>query len=121
MISERNEREKTTKEEGQKIRSYSRSEKNHKRHLNNYAIRIIIISLYDIFNSIGFIYKYTSISRLILYTNYITDLSGGFCLQNWRTELLIPAMEKKQKIRFPTNASILGPANPISTSRKQKR
>ena len=40
------------------MRIYSRSEKKDKRHLNNYAIRIMIISFYDIFNSIGFNYKY---------------------------------------------------------------
>ena len=56
MRGTRERKQKTKKET--KIRIYSRSEKKDKRQLNNYAIRIIIISLYDIFNSIGFIYKY---------------------------------------------------------------
>ena len=51
------ERKQQTKKDAN-TRIFSRSVKKDKRHLNNYTMHIIIISLYDTFDSIGFIYEY---------------------------------------------------------------
>ena len=102
---ERNEREKTTHEEGRKIRSYSKFEKKNKRHLNNYALLIIIISLYDLFDLIGSFTNISSISRLIFYANDIWGLSGGFCQQNGRTKLL-NSSAGKQKVILNTSPGL---------------
>ena len=88
------ERKRTNKDT--KMLNYSKFEKKSKRHLNNYALLITHISLYDLFDSIGSFTNISSISRLIFYANDIRDLSRGFFLRTERTKLLNSSAGKQR-------------------------